>query len=232
MKKLFPGLFKYKEPRVTENLPDLIRKMNKTDLAKFDSRFDTLQEKTFDDPLLMRINVEKINYIQASKDEKTLIQRLRESFKYYFAKANNKHRYDFSLNRPNEELRKPYYGYFDDKFNKISNLTLFLFLSGLAYVIGYTYARFRNDVYVRRFMYVKYTSVMLVFEFVDYHVSKILDTIEYYFPRDFSQLEYEFVVYKKIRNYFRKKRLGKDVDLIINTDPDVVEIDNIMRKIR
>jgi hypothetical protein len=231
MRKLFPGLFK-QEPKVTENLPDLIRKLNQTDLTKYDKRFDILEEKPWKDPLMMRINVEKLNYIKEYNNELTPFKRLRLSIKYYLAKLKPQYRYDYILHRPNEELRKPHYNFYDENKFTISNLSLFLLIATSAYFIGYIYARFRYDVYLRRMMYVQFTSFMLLFEMIDHYVTSVQDTIEYYFPREFSQIEYEFVVYKWVRGYLRRRKLDKEINLIVNTDPDIIEIDNLIKKIR
>jgi hypothetical protein len=229
MRKLFPGLFK-QEPKYTDNLPDLIRKLNRTDLTKYD-RLDTFEEQ-YKDPLMMRINTSRLNYIQQHNEEQTILKRLKQNAKYYLAKFNSRYRFDYILHRPNPELRTPHYGWYDNEKFTITNFGLFLMIAIGAYFVGYVYARFRYDVYFRRIMYIKYTSFMLAFELLDYHVSYVLDSIEYYFPRDFSQLEYEFIVYKKIKNYLRRRKLNKDIDLIVNTDPEIIEIDNLVKKIR
>ncbi len=81
-------------------------------------------------------------------------------------------------------------------------------------------------------MYTKYTSFILAFEALDYHVTQFNNLLNYYFPLEMTDTEYEFIIYKKIKSYLQKRRLQKQLDLVMNTDKEVIELDNLMKKIK
>ena len=113
-----------------------------------------------------------------------------------------------------------------------TNFSIYLIIIGFTYLLGYFYARFKYDIYIRRNMYVDYTSFILAFEAFDYYVTRVLKCIDYYFPLEMTESEYEFVLYKKINSYLQKRKLNKDVDMIIHTDKDVLELDKVMKHIK
>ncbi len=99
------------------------------------------------------------------------------------------------------------------------------------YMVGYFWAKLKYDVYLRRHMYVFYFSYMMAFELIDYHAGVMLDIFNSYFPKDMTDKELEFILYKKIASYIAKKKLTTIVDEVLNTNSEVFEIDEIMKKI-
>jgi hypothetical protein len=229
MNKLYSKLFKKQQYKTTNNLPDLIRKLNKNELMNYE-RIDAEKEKE-NDPLYLRVNIEKIDYISEYNNELTFRKQIYLKYKYYLSKISNKHRFDKSIHRLDPETREPLYerwNYEDMGFGKSSLIILAILLG---YGVGYLYARFRYDVYYRRIMYIYYTTYMLMFEALDYHVTQFNNLLNYYFPIDMTDTEYEFIVYKKIKTYLQKRKMEKKIDLVMNTDKEIFELDKVMKKI-
>jgi hypothetical protein len=228
MKRIYAKFVKKQQHKVTDNLPDLIRKINKNELMHYE-RVENDKEKE-EDPLYIRINIDKLDYITEYNNELTVRKRIYLRYKYFLARMFDKYRYEKSIKRDNIEIRQPLYERFEDQgFSRLAFLAYVIFMG---YVIGYFYAKFRYDVYIRRYMYIRYTSFILAFEAFDYKVNKFLKVLDYYFPLEMSDTEYEFIVYKKIKSYLQKRKLKKQLDLVMNTDKEVFELDNLMKKIK
>ena len=80
-------------------------------------------------------------------------------------------------------------------------------------------------------MYCYCFSWMMIFEFLDYKAGLILNLVNKYLPLDMSDKELEFILYKKIRTYFKKRKIRGNVNDIINTDPELLEIEQLLRRI-
>ncbi len=80
-------------------------------------------------------------------------------------------------------------------------------------------------------MYCYMFSSMMLFEFLDYKAGLILDRINSIIPKEMSDKEFEFVLYKKIRSFITKRNMKGKIEEILGTDPELIEMDNLMRRI-
>ena len=185
------------------------------------------------------------------RKEMTLRKKLYLNFKYFLGKYfnfNNKYlqmstRYEKIIMRPNKELRNPHFGFSNENYknseSKFANrtysyFTVFtIFLSGLylSFLCGYFYSKFKYDIITRKFMYVYYTSFILFFEWIDFNAMNLLEVLDYYFPKYISDKEAEYIAYRKMQIFFKKKKIDKKVNEIMETDPDLLEIDELLKKI-
>jgi len=234
--------------KTVKNLPDLLHKINKNEIQKYQQISQEEIEIRKKDPLYMRISKTEFDYIDEISKEVTFKKRININFKYFLAKffinSNSiNFRYEKILQRPNEDLRIPHFNYLNYNYkNPTSNFrykkysfftVFFLFLFGMYFscLFGYAYSRLKYDIYSRKYFYQYYTSFMLFFEWVDYHTTKILELIDYYFPKYISDKEAEYIAFRKIQVFFKRKKINKNVNLILETDPELLEIDELLKKI-
>ena len=212
------------------NLPDLIRKIDKNELINYKSKFKV--EEQSKDPLYMRIEVEEIDYVNMYYKELPYWR------KYLFlpAKAIISNvkllnlRFEKDIYRPNVDLREKH---FDTKLKKykVSFPTRLLLIIFYSFLIGYVWSKLKYDIYSRRFMYCYMFSSMMLFEFLDYKAGLVLDRINSIIPKEMSDKEFEFVLYKKIRSFITKRNMKGKIEEILGTDPELIEMDNLMRRI-
>jgi hypothetical protein len=216
-----------------ENLPDLIKKFNRNELTAYKNKIK-IEEPT-KDPLYLRIKPEEFDYINLYYKElpvykKYFIFPIKKFLSSNLRLSIRNLRFEKEIYRPNPEFREMYFGTQPEKF-KITYSALLVLILFFAYLLGYTWARLKYDIYTRRIMYCYFFSWMMLFEYLDYHASLVLDRINDIFPKDMSDKEFEFILYKKIRGYIAKKKIRGKVQEIINTDPDLLEIEEMMRRI-
>lgn len=229
MNKFF-NLFKRKQK--DQNLPDLIRKINKNELAKYKPiDFDILEQKK-KDPLYMRINLEeyKLDYINEYNKELSFLNKIILKIKKHTIFKIPKYRYSKEIYRPAVNLRQPHFNIIPDNY-KFSKESTYILVIILFFILGYFWARLKYDIYLRKYAYNYAFSSMMFFEFLDYKANNILDIINYYLPLNFSEQEAEYLIYKKIKTFFLKRKLNKKVEEVIKTDPDYIEINEILNKI-
>lgn len=234
--------------KTVKNLPDLLKKINKNEIQKYQQISQEEIEIKKKDSLYMRIFKTELDYIQEIKKETTFKKRVLLNIKYLLAKYLNfpnkiNFRYEKIIARPNEELRIPHFNLFNFNYNKPeSNFknkkygmfsVFFVFLFGLYFscLLGYFYSRLKYDIYLRKFMYCYSASVMLLFEWIDYHATTLLEYLEYYFPKYISDKEAEYIAFRKMQVYFKRRKINKNVNMILETDPDLLEIDELLKKI-
>lgn len=231
--KIFNFFGKKQNLNKIENLPDLIRKINRNELITYKNTLK-IEEPT-KDPLYFRIKREELDYIN-------LYYKELPSIKKYFIIPLKKVicsklpfsiqilRFEKEIYRPNSDFREMYFGTQPEN-HKITYSALLILLLFFAYLLGYAWARLKYDIYSRRIMYCNFFSWMMLFEYFDYNASLLLDRINDIFPKEMSDKEFEFILYKKIRGYMTKKKIKGKVQEIINTDPDLIEIEEMMRRI-
>lgn len=234
--------------KTVKNLPDLVKKINKHEIQKYQQINQEEIEVKKKDPLYMRISKTEFDYIEEINKETTLKQRVFLNIKYLLAKyLNNPNRinlrYEKVIRRPNEDLRIPHFNLFNFNYNKPQSnfqnkkygmyTVFFVFLFGLYFscLIGYFYSRLKYDIYLRKYMYCYFASVMLLFEWVDYHATTVLENLNYYFPKYISDKEAEYIAFRKMQVFFKKRKINKNLNLILETDPDLLEIDELLKKI-
>lgn len=222
-----------KTPKKTvsvENLPDLVKKISKNDII--DYKAIEIQQKTKKDPLYMRVKQEDIDYIYEYNKQLTLSKKyLVNPIKILLSKYFKNFKYEKEIYRPNVELREThFYGQVPDKF-KISFGLAFALISFFSFFIGYWWSRFKYDIYTRRWMYTYVFSYMMAFEFLDYQTNLLLDRINNIVPIEMSNKELEFILYKKLRTFLIKRKLEKEVKGILESEPELYEIDNLVKKI-
>ncbi len=231
--KIFNFFGKKQNLNKIENLPDLIRKINRNELSTYKNSVKI--EEPSKDPLYMRIQHEEFDYINLYYKELPLYKKyfiiplkkvISSKLTYNFQKL----RFEKEIYRPNSDLREMYFGTQPEKY-KITFSALLFFIVFFSYLIGYTWARLKYDIYTRRIMYCNFFSWMMLFEYLDYHSSLVLDRINDIFPKEMSDKEFEFILYKKIRGYMSKKKIQGTIQEIINTDPDLLEVEEMMRRI-
>ena len=71
----------------------------------------------------------------------------------------------------------------------------------------------------------------MLFEQVDYYADSFLEMINKLMPKEMSDKELEFILYKKMRSYLLKRRIKNKVDEILKTDPELLEIEDILKRI-
>jgi hypothetical protein len=211
-----------------ENLPDLVRRIDKNALTQYKHHKSDIEKSI--DPLYMRIKIEEIDYVD--KFNKTL-----PIYKKYillpilkFIPKNSNYRFMKDIYRPHVELREPHFNVKSRKYNLSFTVKIMLMIFYF-YFIGYFWARLKYDIQMRRYMYCYLFSYMMLFESLDYKVNLILDKINEYMPKEMSDKEFEFILYKKFCDYITKSKLEKKVNHIINTNEDIFELDQLMKRI-
>lgn len=233
--------------KTVKNLPELIEKMNRNEIVKYTNTIKDPFDDERKDPLLMRFEKIEFDYIEEMRKEMNWRKQIRLKLKYFLAKYFNNiyfpTRFDKEISRPNIYLRTPHFGYLNENYNKpesrfrnikytyFSVISIFLGGLYLAFLSGYLYAKFKYDINTRKFMYVYYTSFILFFELVDYNAMNFLEFLDYYFPKYISDKEAEYIAYRKMQVFFKKRKIDKKVTEIIETDPDLLEIDELLKKI-
>ena len=221
-------IFKFfKKETKNSSLPDLIRKLDKNEITSYKDL--SFHEKKFKDPLYMRISVEELDYPKEYYEEIPLYQKyislpITRKFSKYFI---NK-RFEKIIYRPNVSLRKPYFAQ-KAKIYKMSNFSKFFWVVFLGYLIGYTWAKLKYDIMFRRYMYCYCFSSMMLFEYIDYQIGFIKDVLDKYIPLDMSGDELEYILYKKIRGYYTKRKLETRFEEVVKTDKEIVEVDNLIK---
>lgn len=229
--KAFKFFRRKEKTHITQNLPDLVRKINKNELIDYTG--GKYEEINKTDPLYLRINIEDLDYIKECQQNKPFYQKY---FTFpiirYIAKFNfTNFRFSKEIYRPNVNLREMYFGILPDRY-KASVLTYYIVLILLAYVCGYIWARLKYDIPTRKFMYVFIFSYMMVFEHLDNNATSLLDFINSIIPLEMSDTEMEYIIYYKLTNYLTKRSMKNKIDAILGTDPELFEIDEIIKKIK
>lgn len=235
--------------KTVKNLPDLVRKINKNEIQKYQQISLEEVEIKKKDTLYMRITKPEFDYIEEINKETTLRKRIKLNIKYLLAKYLNvipnkiNFRQDKIINRPNEHLRIPHFNlpnfnyknpesnFKNKKYTMFTVFFVFLFGVYFSCLIGYFYSRLKYDIYYRKYMYCYYSSVMLLFEWIDYHATSALEYLEYYFPKYISDKEAEYIAFRKMQVFFKRRKINKSVNMILETDPDLLEIDEMLKKI-
>jgi hypothetical protein len=213
-----------------ENLPDLVRKMSRNELIDYKAL--EIKQKSKRDPLYMRVDPEPFDYVYEYNKELTLWKKyLKQPVYFYLAKYFKNFKYEKEIYRPNVELRDSYFNdKIPDKF-KISFEMALALISFFSFLIGYVWSRLKYDIYTRRWMYTYVFSYMMAFEFLDYQANLYLDKINSLLPIEMSNKELEFILYKKIRTIYLRRKVEKEVKGILETDPQLYEIDDLMKKV-
>lgn len=226
--KNFIKLNKTKKQTIS-NLPSLIK--NRNEISQY---LKDIEEKniTESDPLFLRINIKKYGIDDYLSERESLFKRLILYFKYSKAKFFNKnqYRYEKQLERVNCNSRQMFFNVLPKNYRITFTFALFSALV-LTYIIGYFYARLKYDTYARRYMYVHFTSYMLLFEYIDYKVFEFLNKVNQIVPKEFSNKEAEFLFLKGVSDYFERKRINRKINKLIETDVDLLELDEILKKI-
>ena len=234
--------------KTVKNLPDLVRKINKNEIQKYQQISLEEVEIKKKDPLYMRILKPEFSYIEEINKETTFRKRVFLNIKYLLAKYLNipnktNFRYRKIIERPNVNLRIPHFNLFNYNYNKPESnfknkkyamFTVFItFLFGVYFscFIGYFYSRLKYDIYFRKYMYCYFASVMLLFEWIDYHATTVLECLDYYFPKYISDKEAEYIAFKKMQVFLKQRKINRSVNMILGTDPDLLEIDEMLKKI-
>lgn len=234
--------------KTVKNLPDLVRKINKNEITKYHQVHEEQMEIKEKDQLYMRLVKKDWDYIEEIKHERTMRKKFVLYLKFilakYFSNENFKIcRFEKIISRPNEKLRIPHFHILNQNFKrpesnfkdrKYGYFSVFItFLMGLYFSLaaGYYYSRLKYDIYTRKYMYIHYTSFILFFEFIDYHAMEILDKLDYYFPKYISDKEAEYIAFRKMQAIFKKRKINKSVNMILETDPDFLELDELLKKI-
>jgi len=223
----FFNIFRDKTLKV-ENLPDLIRKIDKNALTHYKHSSADIENSR--DPLYMRIKIEEIEYVDQYYKTLPLYKKFLLFPLQRIISKNSKFRFEKEIYRPSVDLREPHFNVKPRKY-KISFTVKILLIIFYFYSIGYLWAKLKYDIQMRRYMYCYLFSYMMIFEYIDYKVGLVLDRINEYMPKEMSDKEFEFILYEKICDYFGKRRLQNKVDQIINTDEEVFELDQLMKRI-
>jgi hypothetical protein len=222
----------FKKTKKIENLPDLVKKLDKNQISKYESVLSSEDKEK--DPLYMRINVKEIDYINQFYKELPFFKKYLTypllKFLSNFPYLGNFLRYKRIIYRPNVDLREPHFDSFPKKY-KMSFVIRLFYVCFFCFLIGYMWARLKYDIFYRRYMYCYCFSWMMLFEYLDYKAGIVLDILNEYMPLELSGNEYEFLLYKKIRGYFTKRKLNNQVKRVKETDPELLEIDEILRRI-
>lgn len=213
-----------------ENLPDLVRKISKNELM--DYKKIEVKERSKRDPLYMKIDPHQFDYIYEYNKELSFWKKyVKNPTKFLLAKYFKSLKNEKEIYRPNIELRESYFNNYKPEKFKISFEKALALISFFSFLIGYLWSRFKYDIYTRRWMYTYVFSYMMAFEFLDYQANLFLDKINSIAPIEMSDKELEFIMYKKLREYFIRRKIEKEVKGIIATEPEVYEIDELMKKI-
>jgi hypothetical protein len=249
---IFSRFFKLdSSAKTVKNLPELIKRINKNEIAKYQNPLIDPFEHLKKDPLYMRFEKTEYDFIEEIRKEMTMKKKFYLKIKYFIGKYLNiknkyfnfQNRYKKVIMRHNIELRRPHFGFPNENYknseSRFANISysffsvfsIFLSCLYLSFILGYIYSKFKYDINTRKFMYVYYTSFILFFEWVDFNAMNFLEYMNYYFPKYISDKEAEYIAYRKMQIFFRKKKINKKVNEIMETDPDLLEIDELLKKI-
>ena len=219
-----------------ENLPELIKSRNDFIVKAKDliDPIDKILEK--EDPLKLRINLTKPDYIQEYYKSLTMYDALCNKIKrlLLFLRLKNRREYFTSIERRIDDMNmKPNFSYImDPRRSYLKNYQMYFISAVIFFILGYLWARLRYDVYFRRIGYTLYPTFMIRFEQVDLNIKKVEDKIEYYFPRNMTESEYEYLFYKYIQEYKEEKKLNRKIKKYAYIDEDVFNLDKILGNIR
>jgi len=73
---------------------------------------------------------------------------------------------------------------------------------------------------------------MVAFEIIDDYIMRKIEKLDQLLPKEISDKEVSFILYKKIHEYTNKRKYNQQIDFILNTDPELLEIDNLLKRIR
>ena len=233
MKGLFKLITKRKERNITYNLPDVIKKENSQ--IKFyqkENESDIFKEK---DLLFYRFEKPiEIDYIKELELSGFAYIRMavKNKLKNILRTIGILPKTEKNLKRTNIHLRTPYFSSELSDNKKFLTTQLFVMCVLFFYCIGYGWARFRYDTYWRKYMYTHFTSTIIAFEVLDNYISELLNKFDKVLPKEISDQEMSYIVHKKIYEYANKRKYSKQIDFVLKTDPDLLEIDNLIKRIR
>lgn len=227
----FPNKGGAKETQL--NLPSILSR--KSEISSYKPADKVKNMKKPEDPLIVRIkknNDLNINLIDEYFNNTSFLQKLNISFNNFLIKNKlvSEKRF-WSLKRINSKFYStPNYA---DHFNKhffFSKRTTLLMLVLLSYTIGYIFSRSTNDVYFRRYGYSFFPTIMTYVDNVDYKLTQLDSFLEYYFPREFTEREYEYLIYNKLMYWNTRRKFDSKLKKIDFIDKDILEIDLILQK--
>lgn len=231
----FFNLFK-KNTKTVQNLPQLINKINKDEISPYVPSIPASEGRK-KDPLYMRIDIENIDYIKEYRNELSIKQKyitipLRKCLLRFPIISNlfPNIRFEKEIYRPNPELREIHFGDVPKKY-KFSVISIYVVTIIFAYIVGYFWSKLKYDISTRRFMYSFLFSFMMAFEYIDYHAENLMEYINTVFPKEMSDKELEYILYKKITSFLVKRRMNKNIEEILKTDPELFEIERLLKRI-
>ena len=229
MRNIF-GIFRIKPKKSVElnyNVPQVADKL-RTALSEYSHKQQkTIKEK---DPLFLRINIEKIDYVSEIQQTKKLRDILSLNLIKIASKLNIMPESLKVIDRPNHHLREPYFGTKRSK-DKMEVITGFLYTALFTSIIGYFWARFRYDVYYRRYLYIYIPSAIIAFEVFDSKLKNIFKIINDYIPIDFDESHLQYILSRKTIDRVHENKLKKTIDELLD-DPDMVELNKVLKQIR
>jgi hypothetical protein len=226
----FPNKKPIKENQL--NLPSIISKKQELKIYEKIDKQEILKKQ--EDPLVVRIKkkseLNNNNYIEEYFNNMSLIKKFSIKSKNFLVK--NKFISEkrlWSLKRTNSVFYQT--PNFADHINKhyffSKRITVFMIVL-LSYTTGYLYSRCTHDVYFRRYGYSFFPTIMTYVDNIDYKLIKFDESLESYFPRDFSEKEYEYLIYNKIMYYYTRRRFDSKLKKIQFIDKDILEIDSML----
>lgn len=227
------GLFNFfrksaKNQKNQLNLPDLIKQNKQSQLKPYSPIIEELKEQK--DPLMKRINIDQYDYIYEVNSNLTARAKLKIYSKFIAAKLlPSKFRYSKILSRNNPHLHKIAFDDLPDYYF-FPKASIIIFIALFTYFTAYWWARLRSDTYVQRYAWTHYPSAMIIFEVIDHSLISFIKAWDTLIPKDFSDKEATYLMYSSIHNHFRKRRANQQINNILETDKELLEIDELLKK--
>jgi len=229
MRNLF-RIFRIKpkqQVQINYNVPQTADRV-RTELSEY--RLKNLKELTEKDPLFMRINIDQVDYVTETQRSRKIQDILVIKLRKFLSKTNYFPENIKVIDRPNHHLRVPYFGKTRAK-DKMHILSGFLLTAFFSFLFGYLYSRLRYDIYYRRYFYVYFTSVIIGFEVFDSKVKDFFEKINDYIPIDLDESHLQYILLRKTMDRIEERKLKNKLEEILD-DPDMVELNKVLKKIR
>lgn len=218
------------------NLPEIIKTRNELKVRESDiiDPIDKILKK--EDPLKLRISIEKYDYLNEYYNNLTIKDKTINSFNRFLLFIGFKSQKYHNMNL--ERIKDPYfmtpaYGQTADPSNSyLLNNYFYMITIGICSILGYCWARLRYDIYFRRMAYSHFPLLMIYFEKFDSYFKKADETLDYYFPKDMNENEFQYLLYKYIVDYKEKRKVLKRISKYDYINKDIIELDKLLNQIK
>lgn len=215
-------------------LPDIIKVKN--DLMINKELVDDLYENQIlknEDLRKNKIKIKNYDFFYEYEKRQTFNKTTLKVFSKLFFKIFSQ-RNKYSTKRLQDKyFMNPNFGEIENPKNSyIMNFHFYIYILIISFSIGYLWAKFRYDIYLRKLCYNQYPKVIINFEKFDSYLRYIDNILNYYYPKNFTEEEYKYLLHKYIFDFKERSKLNREIKKYEFIDDDVIKMDNILNKIK